>query len=381
MKKVSFLLFFLCAYLSQAQIVQKTVNSGLLQQKRDVRIYVPEGYDENPEKTYPLILVLDADYLFHQVVGNVQYYTYQDKMPASIVVGINQAKFREADTKYGLDTSFPTGKSAAFYAFIQQEVLPHINSFYRTADFSVIVGDGLTANFINYFLLKDPALFDAYISLSPDFAPMMEDMIMRGLSNVKKQLWYFVSSGKNDIPKITKAVNYLESQFPTLENENLHLDVAYFDGYDHYSTIAYALPYAFEKLFLTYGPILPIEYENKVLKAVSYADYLIQKYADIKDFYNINLKYRHIDIMAVTTAIEKNENWVDYKILAELTAKEFPETAYSEYFMGRLYEEMGEPEKAFKSYQNAYLKEGVSFVTKDLIWKKINQLKADFGYN
>lgn len=380
MKKVSIALLFLCTYYSYAQSIQKTVSSNLLQQTREVQIHLPPDYKDNPEKTYPLILVLDADYLFAPVVGNAHYYAYKDKMPASIIVGINQEKYRKTDIEYGLATSFPTRKSAAFYSFIKQEVLPHIQSNYRVSDFSVIVGDGRTANFINYFLLKDLVLFDAYINLSPDYAPNMENMISKRLVSATSKTWYYVGSGVNDFPDIKKSVAYLKTKLDAFPNEKLFINIESFKGNDHLSTVAYAIPSAFEKIFLTYGPILPLEYKNKVLKAASYVAYLKQKYANISTYYNLEIPVRQNDIMAIYTAIEKNKKWEELQTLAKIAGKNYPESMYEDFFMGRFFETTGAPKKALNSYQRAYLKKDISFVTKDLVWKKLNQLKADFGY-
>lgn len=382
MKKITFLLFFV-SYFSISQTIHKTVASSILQQTRELQVSLPEGYDENIDKSYPIILVLDADYLFEPVVGNVHYYTYMDKMPKSIVIGINQADFRKWDTAYGATTSFPTSESADFYDFIKKEVLPHIKNKYRTTGFSIIIGDGRTANFINYFLLKDLNLFDAYVNLSPDYAPKMEGMIANRLSSIDAGLWYYAATGINDFEPIKKSVHLLEDKLGKLDSitkKKLHLYIDYFKGNDHLSTVAYAIPAALEKIFLTYGPILPKEYVEKMLQADSYFTYLLNKYTSIEALYDVDLKIRTNDIMAIAAAIEKKEKWEEYAELAKIAGKNYPETMYEDYFEARFYEETGEPKNALNSYQKAYLKNEVSFLTKDMVWEKINQLKVDFGY-
>ena len=52
-----------------AQVKKEIFESFKLQERRDVSYYFPEDYTE--EKTYPLIVVLDAEYLFDLVVANV----------------------------------------------------------------------------------------------------------------------------------------------------------------------------------------------------------------------------------------------------------------------------------------------------------------------
>ena len=64
---------------------------------RELKIQLPRNYEENTEKFYPLILVLDGDFLFEIVAGNVDYTSYWDDMPEAIVVGVNQDGTRSDD--------------------------------------------------------------------------------------------------------------------------------------------------------------------------------------------------------------------------------------------------------------------------------------------
>ena len=50
------------------------------------------------------------------------------------------------------------------------------------------------------------------------------------------------------------------------------------------------------------------------------------------------------------------------------------------YYLGRFYEETGEPKKAMRTYQSAFLLQEVGNLTKDLMLEKSDAIKADFGY-
>ena len=70
-------IFFLCAVIlfttgAEAQITQEIFESFKLQERRDIKYYIPEDY--SPEKKYPLVVVLDGEYLFNQVVANSKFY-------------------------------------------------------------------------------------------------------------------------------------------------------------------------------------------------------------------------------------------------------------------------------------------------------------------
>ena len=73
------------------------MNLNLLSQSRDLKIQLPRNYDENLSKVYPLIIVLDGDYMFEAVSGSVDYLSYWGNIPESIIVGVNQTNNRYDD--------------------------------------------------------------------------------------------------------------------------------------------------------------------------------------------------------------------------------------------------------------------------------------------
>ena len=74
MKKI--LLSAICLLLcisgfAQSQIIYEEFTSLKLGESRRLKIQLPRDYEENIEKVYPIVLVLDANYLFEPVAGNV----------------------------------------------------------------------------------------------------------------------------------------------------------------------------------------------------------------------------------------------------------------------------------------------------------------------
>ncbi|HET8753187.1 MAG TPA: alpha/beta hydrolase-fold protein, partial [Salinimicrobium sp.] len=167
-KKLLFLAFMLTFSEAFSQTIYKTINSSKLGEERQLKIQLPRNYESNTEKTYPLIIALDGDYLFEPMAGNVDYYSYWDEIPEAIVVGVLQDGNREADCLYDDQRFLPADTGASFFEFLGMELLPYLDENYRTARFVVVAGHDLSANFINYYLFKPEPLFHAYINLSPD---------------------------------------------------------------------------------------------------------------------------------------------------------------------------------------------------------------------
>ena len=72
----------------QAQVSEEVFESFKLQERRKIKYYIPENYDET--KKYPLVVVLDGEYLYDQVLAVSKYYSEFHGMPESIVLGIFQ---------------------------------------------------------------------------------------------------------------------------------------------------------------------------------------------------------------------------------------------------------------------------------------------------
>ena len=76
----AYLLFFVTGF-AQSKIIYEEFSSIKLGETRQLKIQLPRDYKENIDKVYPIILVLDANYLFEPVAGNVDYFAYWEDMP------------------------------------------------------------------------------------------------------------------------------------------------------------------------------------------------------------------------------------------------------------------------------------------------------------
>ena len=206
--------------------------------------------------------MLDANYLFEPVAGNVDYFGYWEDMPESIVVGIMQGDNRYDDCNYD-DTNFmPADAGADFFEFIGLELIPFIDDNFRTAKFIIAVGHDFTANYINYYLFKDPPLFNGYISLSPDLAPLMDERLPGRIPAIQGKIFYYMATGTDDIQDLNEIAIALDKTLSPLKNDQFSYYFDNFDGATHYSLVARAIPSAMEKIFQVYRPISKQEYEE-----------------------------------------------------------------------------------------------------------------------
>jgi hypothetical protein len=377
------LLFVLCFALNtvHSQAIYETIHSDKLKEERQLKILLPRGYDNDGAKKYPLIIVFDGDYLFEAVAGNVDYFSYWEDMPEAIVVGVKQENQRYDDCTYSEQNSLPIEKGASFFEFIGMELIPYLNNNFKTENFRVAVGHGETANFINYFLLKDQPLFQAYISISPELAPKVSQYITDRFQNIQSKVFYYLATSSDDVPSINEQTLALNKSISAIDNKNLLYNFDNFEGSSHYALPAHAIPKALESIFFVFQPISKKEYSESILKLEgSPVVYLQEKYQMIKDLFGIEKQVLVNDFKAIAAAIEKTEKFEYYEELGKIARKEYPETLLGNYYLARFYEETGDPKKAMKTYRSAYILEEIGGITKDLMLEKADEIKADFGY-
>lgn len=380
-KKLLLLLFFATPCVVTAQTIHTSIQSAKLGEIRDLKIQLPRNYEENQHRSYPIMIVLDGDYLFEPVAGNVDYYSYWEDIPEMIVVGVLQSNSRENDASYDEQTFLPAGKGAAFFEFLGMELMAHLDKTYRTAPFRVIMGHDYTSNFINYYLLKEKPLFQGYINLSPDLAPEMAERIANSLERSSNETWFYLATADEDIPALKEGILGFDSRLSAIDNKNLHYNFDNFEGGTHYTLVGNAIPKAIEDIFQAYRPISLEDYNRILLQtSVSGTDYLLDKYKTIQDLFGIEKKIRVNDFMAVYNAMDKTRNWKDLQALSKLAQKHYPETMLATFFNARYEEETGNTKKAMRSYQNAYGQEPIAFLTVDFMLERAEQIKKDFGY-
>ncbi len=170
------------------------IQSSALAEKRVLNIYLPEGYQQETDVSYPVIYLLDgsANEDFIHIVGLVQFFRMQFNMPKTIVVGIanvdRKRDFTFPTTDAEQKKAYPTtGGSARFIDFLEQEVQPFIQKKYRVTGAKTIIGQSLGALLATEILLKKPELFDRYCIVSPSLWWDNESLLKQGPTLLSKQ--------------------------------------------------------------------------------------------------------------------------------------------------------------------------------------------------
>lgn len=378
MKKLILFFLFVCTNPLFSQKVTDTISSQKLNEDRQIFIGLPPSYDKNPDQKYPILLLLDGDFLFDPFQGALSYAYYWDDIPEVIIVGISQNKNNERETDCMADetTGLPSEKGESFYEFIGMELIPYIQKKYRTAPFKIIAGLDTTAAFSNFYLYKDNPVFDAYISLSPELATGMEDQIPDRLAAIEKPIFYYHSTADGDLKKMRKRIQIMDELVKKITKPTLFYKFDDFKGASHYSLVLNSIPSALYHIFSVYQPISTTEFQEKIVTLPSgYVDYLAKKYEVLEKTFNMKLTIRFNDFKAIEAAILKNNAYPEFDQLAQLARKNYPKSMLADYELAQLYEKTGDTKKAIKQYQSAFQKEEIGDLTKDMMIDRADELK------
>lgn len=378
--KKQFLVLIISLYFLPVFAQQKidTIHSEQLKEDRIISISLPPSYGKEKNKKYPLLLLLDGDYLFEPFTGAISFGNYWDDLPEVIIVGINQSKpfDRDLESDVDIQNGLPFQKGAQFYDFISMELLPALEKKYEIAPFKIIAGHDVTAGFLNLFLYKENPIFDAYISMSPEFPKDMETRVPTRLNLIKKPIFYYQSTADGDLKRMQDLIKTLDTNIKAINNPNLYYQLDDFKGASHYSLVLYSIPNALYHLFGVYQPISNTEYQEKIVKLPNdYVGFLTKKYEIIEKSFGIKMPIRINDFKAIEAAILKNNAFSEYEELAALSKKSYPRTMLSQYHMGMFYEKTGDFKKANKAYMNAYNLEPIGDLTKDFMLEKADAMK------
>lgn len=165
-------------------VIGKTdsIQSKILGEQRKIWVHVPNGVNEK----YPVVYVLDGNGHFSSVVGMIQQLSTTNgntMCPKMIVVGIpNTDRTRDltptpidprVDTDPPnvtlADTTFykTSGGGENFIAFIEKELMPHIEANYPTAPYKMLIGHSFGGLAVMQTFVHHTDLFNSYICIDP----------------------------------------------------------------------------------------------------------------------------------------------------------------------------------------------------------------------
>lgn len=155
------------------RLIQDSLYSNVLNEQRNIRIILPKEYDPNSEKRYDVIYVVDGESVAEIISGIHDITSDWKEIPRCIIVGVDNksidgVKQRDRDLlPTHLKRSPLSGKADNYINFFKEDLIPYINKKYFTTNQKILFGHSHGGTFAMYTLIKEPALFSAYILADP----------------------------------------------------------------------------------------------------------------------------------------------------------------------------------------------------------------------
>lgn len=182
MRVLSALLFLavtFCAFgqaaAPEAGLPTLQIDSKILGETRTAIVRVPASYQRGTA-AYPVIYLTDGDRQIAHLAAVVDFLAREGRMPEVILVGItNTDRTRDLTptpmvnmTVEGQRFDFPTsGGAGKFLQFIETELIPQVESRYRTQPYRVLAGHSFGGLFALHTIFTRPEVFDAVIAVAP----------------------------------------------------------------------------------------------------------------------------------------------------------------------------------------------------------------------
>lgn len=186
-----------------------TIHSKVLNEDRKIYVHCPKLDSSDINKRFPVLYLMDGENHFELLSQYVDYLSRPDvsAIPKIIVVGIpNTKRVRDLTPTQSIlnyegkpdttDRYKSSGGNEIFLEFIKTELMPIIDSNYKTQQYKLFAGHSFGGMSSINCMLTHPDMFDAYIAVSPSFwwdneylLKLTEKKLKSG-STLNKKLFY-----------------------------------------------------------------------------------------------------------------------------------------------------------------------------------------------
>lgn len=351
--------------------------SHVLNATQSIEIYLPEGYEHTTEHIrYPVIYTLDGWVLSESVSGVIGHLGKTASMPKAIVVAITAdndyaygPELYASNSGWGNDpaqrlSGFSGGKADQYLKFMQKELLPYIDSNYKTNEFRALIGMSPSATFTLHTFWKAPELFDAHFVfaatdvLGMGYSPTTTfvDKITESLAkNPDRKGFLYIASAQREAenkPVRLENIAALEKALAPYTAKNFRLRAEHIDNFGHYPMAIPGLLSAIDLVFprKEWGMSgrfkhFVNENENALESVLSYYDKLSQS-VGFKVYPNTDLR-RNAACYRVMGYRLRNNKFYDESIdVYQQWIKDTPNVAKPYAGLAQTYAAKGEMDKA-----------------------------------
>lgn len=221
------------------------LDSEILNEKRNILIHLPRGYDAS--LTYPVLYVLDGSSQDFRMAGLAEILNIAETVPEMIIVGIpNTNRNRDLTPHYIYQETGgeALGQGDQFLSFLVHEVVPYIDKNYPTNGYKMLAGHSRAGLFSFFAYLERPNSFDAYFNFSPAFwrdGSIIVEKAQNTLPFSRDDTFVFMSLGTDENDKMKSAYSQMTQ---LIDEKNLPFIHRYTPKANHGNNLFYSTPLA-----------------------------------------------------------------------------------------------------------------------------------------
>jgi hypothetical protein len=210
--------------------VSATIRSGVLSEDREYFVHLPEGYEADSRRRFPVLYVLDGTSQSGHTADSASLMARVGLIPPVIVVGVPSIDGDTRNRDYTppemrLDTDAAASQKGAadrFLSHLETELIPEVERRYRTTRPRMLAGWSRGALFVAYSQIAAPATFDARFAHSPalwrENSFVLKRLEQAFSASAAPEAFLFLSLGDGENEKMTaafrNAVGMLERAAP-----------------------------------------------------------------------------------------------------------------------------------------------------------------------
>ena len=334
-----------------------SIYSKILGETRPFKIILPSTYGQYSKIKYPVLYVLDGDFLIQSTSGIVEYMSKTGQIPEMIQVYISNTdrtrdftpthtiKNYEGEKDPSLEKS---GGGKNFLDFLNNELVQYIDKNYRTNTFNMLVGRSFAGLIGGFDYLQEKTELDSYLLIDPSFwwneqitVKLAENVLYKVIENKKV---YISSSDNFEFSNyIEKMRNSQVSFFEEIKNKNIDHTKIKFEIFEQNTHGTVTIPSLYNGLAFLF--------EDYFLTGMKYrsADEIISHFAQFSE--NNGAEFTPLEGMInwLASVQDKNDSSEALK-LYELNVNNYPKSINALQTLAEQYEQRNMTEKAVEKY-------------------------------
>jgi len=325
----------------------RVLHSDILKEDRTILVFLPAGYKDSQEK-YPVVYSISGDTQhFSAAASTLSRQSDLGKAPAMIYIDIVDFNQLRDLFPVALPGRPKSGYAANFRAFITKELIPFVDTNYRTENFRILMGESNAGLFATDFFLSQPETFNAYITSSPmlgwcyDYIAKKTGELFNKNKDLKKSL--FIIYATDDYNQVTDTLPKYAEILKTQAPSGLHWEIKPIENGDHvpYTGLYDGLNFIFPNWDFPRDL-----YEKEGISALeNYYGKLSKKYGfavKIPEEVMTDIGFKQLT---------RKKDWKSALEVFELLVKHYPNSFRAHYLLGAAYQEGNMKEDAVKQFK------------------------------